>query len=149
MSTLGESYRNALAGVKLPPAGWPAPVLATWAYEALRAAVSTVAADSLPVSWTGWRSKDPSDRQVAATLTALGGLRRDTSVPQPHRQALAQIQASASNLTRGDVPDFLSVGFALPERRRQKLPTREALPHALDALAAAATSPRTRSEVSI
>lgn len=74
------------------------------------------------VSGTSWRSHDPSEKQRQAVAWALAGLARDTSVPPVHRRALAEVGAAVASLKRGDVSDLLSVGFALKDRRRDKLP---------------------------
>lgn len=74
------------------------------------------------VSGTSWRSLEPSDKQRTAVRWACAGLARDAAVPMVHRKALAEVADAVQSLRRGDVSDLLSVGFALKDRRRDRLP---------------------------
>lgn len=74
------------------------------------------------VAGTSWRALEPSDKQRDAVRHAVAGLLRDTTVPIEHRKALADVAANAQHLKRGDVSDLLSVGFALRDRRKERLP---------------------------
>lgn len=102
----------------------PVELLAAWRGYLRRLYHAALAAGMVEarMAGMGWRSREPSPKQVAATLLAVQGLQRDTSVPIAHRRAIAQIQASAYNLTRGDVSDFLAVNFALRDGRRRAQP---------------------------
>jgi superfamily II DNA or RNA helicase len=74
------------------------------------------------ITSTHWRRYKPSAKQLAHVTRALGGLRRDVSVPIEHRRALALMLDHLSDLRRGDVSDLMSIGFCLRDRRRARQP---------------------------
>jgi superfamily II DNA or RNA helicase len=69
------------------------------------------------ITSTAWRKKEPSDNQIAAARWAVAGLASDRTVPPPHRKMLALIAGHRGKLSRGDVSDLMSVGFALRDAR--------------------------------
>ena len=84
------------------------------------------------ISSRGWRSADPSPRQVETASKFLRGLKSDTSVPAPHRRHLATIADNVERLTRGDVSDLFSVLAALKTARYLNEPLWTVLAAAID-----------------
>lgn len=80
----------------------------------------------------GWRSADPSARQIETASKFLRGLKSDTSVPAGHRRHLVTIADNVNRLTRGDVSDLFSVLAALKTARVLNEPLWHKLAAAID-----------------
>ena len=65
----------------------------------------------------GWRSADPSPRQLAIVDKAVRGLRSDLTVPPAHRRQLVRISEHLEHLRRGDVSDLYAICFAIRDYR--------------------------------
>jgi len=65
----------------------------------------------------GWRSAEPSARQLAIVDKAVRGLRSDLTVPPAHRRQLLRISEHIEHLRRGDVSDLYGICFAIRDAR--------------------------------
>lgn len=134
-AALGEGMAKA-AKAKLPPDEQAAadvvdsdfgrePIAAVKAWRRyLRTLVSAFAAAGIvepKISGKAWRSCEPSDKQQGAVRWAMAGHKSDTNLPLAHRKALAVVAEHAAELNRGDVSDLLTIGFALRDRRKERL----------------------------
>lgn len=65
----------------------------------------------------GWRSADPSPKQLGVVDKAVRGLRSDLTVPPAHRRQLLRISEHLEHLRRGDVSDLYAICFAIRDYR--------------------------------